>query len=249
LAEAEGLFRESLAVRKHLPDNEDSPKVAQTLNTLSGVLAREGKQAEAEKVSRQALKIFGLSFGSADLSDADVLYSRGNVLFEQGKLAEAETCFRQALALRRKRSGGNDVDVAISALANTLRRQQKFTEAEPLFRECLAMRETNCPNAWYTFFTRMRLGATLMGKRNYEEAEPLIISGYEGMRQRQAGVRDRNKVLTESLQYLAELFDATSRPEQAADVRTKLTMVQAAGRTGKPVWPRFSADEQATLDP
>ena len=84
----------------------------------------------------------------------------------------------------------NDLDVAISALANTLRRQQKFSEAEPLFRECLAMRETNCPNAWYTFFTRLRLGATLMGKRNYDEAEPLIISGYEGMRQREAGIRD-----------------------------------------------------------
>jgi serine/threonine protein kinase/tetratricopeptide (TPR) repeat protein len=247
LAEAEGLFRESLSVRKRLPDNEDPPKVAQTLNTLSGVLAREGKQAEAEKVSRQALKIFGFSYGSVDSSDADVLYSRGNVLFEQGKLVEAETCFRQSLALRRKSK--HDVDVTISALANTLRRQQKFTEAEPLFRECLAMRETNCPNAWYTFFTRLRLGATLMGKRNYEEAEPLIISGYEGMRQRQAGVRDRNKVLTESLQTLVELFEATSRPEQAADVRTKLTMAQAAGRTGKPAWPRFSADEQATLDP
>ena len=111
------------------------------------------------------------------------------------------------------------------------------------------MRETNCPNAWYTFFTRVRLGATLMGRRNYEEAEPLIISGYEGMRQRKAGIRDRNQVLTETLRDLVELFEATSRPEQAAEVRTKLMLVEAAGQKGKANWPQFSADEQVTLEP
>ena len=244
LTEAEGLFRQSLAVRKHL-GNEDST-VGQTLNSLSGVLALEGKHAESEKFSRQAMKIFGMSIRTGDPFDAD-LYGRGNDLYEQGKLPEAETCFRQSLAIRRKRHAP-DVDVALSSLATTLCRQQKFSEAEPLFRECLAMRETNCPNAWYTHYTRLRLGAALMGKRQYDEAEPLIISGYEGMREREAGVRDRIKVLTESVQDLIQLFEATSRPEQAAEWKTKLATVQAAGQKRKPVWPPYSVNEQADAD-
>ncbi len=245
LVEAEGFFRESLTMRKQLLGNKH-PTVAQGLNSLSGVLALEGKQVEAEKVNREALMAFGWPPKLEDLSDGDSFYSRGNDLFEQGKLAEAESCFRQAVAFRRKSK--HDLDVAISGLANTLHRQQKFSEAEPLFRECIAMRETNCPNAWYTFFTRLRLGATLMGKRNYAEAEPLLISGYEGMRQRESGIRDRYKVLEESIQTLVQLFEATSRFESAAEWRTKLNVIQAAGPRGNPTWPRFSANHQAGAD-
>jgi non-specific serine/threonine protein kinase/serine/threonine-protein kinase len=243
LREAEGLFRESLAVRKQLVGDEH-PTVAQTLNKLSGVLTLEGKAAEAEKANHEAVRVFGWRFGSGDPADAD-FFSRGDTFFEQGNLAQAETCFRQSLAMRRKRSGVQDVEIALSALGSTLRRQQRFAEAEPLYRECLASRETNCPNAWYTWYTRMMLGATLLGKRKYVEAEPLLVSGYEGMREREDKIRDRTKVLKESLQSLIQLFEATSRPEQAEEWRTKLAIVQAAGRGVKPAWPRFSLNEQA----
>ncbi len=244
LAEAEGFFRQSLVIRKQLVGNEH-PTVAQTLNTLSGVLTLEGKMVEAEKAGREAVKVYGW-YGPGDPSPSDSLYSRGNVLFDQGNLAEAEACFRQALALRRKRSGGGqDVEVALSSLATTLRRQQRFAEAEPLYRECLASRETNCPNAWYTFYTRTMLGATLIGKRKYEEAEPLLVSGYEGMREREDKIRDRNKVLTEALQNFIQLFEATSRSEKAVEWRTKLAVIQAAGPKRRSAWPPFSADDQA----
>ena len=246
LAEAEGLFRQSLAVRKH--SGNDDTTVAQTLNSLSGVLTLEGKQAEAERFSRQALKIFGWSGTPHQLFEGDALYNRGNILFDQGKLPEAESCFRQALALRRRHPGSQNVDVAMSSLATTLYLQQKFSEAEPLYRECLAMRETNCPNAWYTHYTRLRLGATLMGKRQFDQAEPLIFSGYEGMREREAGVRDRTKVLTESIQDLIELFEATSRPEQVVEWKAKLAAVQATGPRRKPFWPLLSVNEQAAAN-
>ncbi len=244
LVEAEEFFRESLTMRKQLLGNKH-PSVAQSLNSLSGVLALEGKQAEAEKINREALTTFTW-YKPGDSSDGDSLFSRGLNFFERDKLAEAEACFRQSLAIRRK--SRYNVDVTISALANTLRRQQKFSEAEPLFRECLSMREISSPNAWYTFFTRLRLGATLLGKQNYIEAEPLLVSGYEGMRQRASGIRDRYHVLEESIQSLVQLYEATSRFEKAAEWRAKLTVVQAAGPKGRPVWPQFSTDEQANAD-
>ncbi len=244
LVEAEDFFRESLTIRKQLLGSKH-PTVAQTLNSLSGVLALEGKIVEADKANREAITSFGWLFKSGDNSDDD-LYSRGLSCFEKGNLTEAETCFRHAMEIRRKNK--HDLDVAISALANTMRRQQKFPEAEALFRECLAMRETKSPNAWYTYFTRLRLGATLMGKRNYEEAEPLLISGYEGMRQRESGIRNRSSVLEESIQCLVQLFEATSRFEKAAEWRTKLAVVQATGSRGRPTWPRLSANDQASTE-
>jgi hypothetical protein len=141
------------------------------------------------------------------------------------------------VAIRRKRSGSQDLEVALSSLATTLRRQQRFAEAEPLYRECLASRETNCPKAWYTHYTRAMLGATLVGKRRFDDAEPLLMSGYEGMRARESSIRERNKVLAETLQNIVQLFEATSRPELADEWRAKLTVVQAAGPKSKPPWP------------
>jgi serine/threonine protein kinase len=242
LAEAERLFRQSLAVRRESLGNEN-PVVGQTLNTLSGVLTLEGKLAEADNASREAIKVFGWRLQQGETSDAD-LFSLGDNYFNQGKLAEAEASFRQALAFRRAHSGGGqDVEVALSALASTLRRQQRYSEAEPLYRECLTSREKNCPNAWYTYYTRFLLGATLMGKRKYEEAEPLLVAGYQGMTEREGSIRDRTKVLTECLQYLIQFYDATTQPEKAAQWRTKLAIVQATRKN--PVWPKF-LDDQAT---
>ena len=87
-----------------------------------------------------------------------------------------------------------------------------------------------------------------MGLKKYDEAEPLLISGYEGMRQRESGIRERSKVLTESLESMIQLYEATFRFEKAAEWRTKLTVVQAAGSKGKPAWPQFSNNDQASAN-
>jgi serine/threonine protein kinase len=71
------------------------------------------------------------------------------------------------------------------------------------------------------------------------------VSGYEGLREREDKIRARTKVLKEVLQNLVQLFEATSRPEQAAEWRTKLAMVQTAGPRVRPAWPRLSLNEQA----
>ncbi len=70
----------------------------------------------------------------------------------------------------------------------SLIRQSKWTEAEPVLRECLAIREKAQPDEWSTFNTRSLLGDSLLGQKKYAEAEPLIVSGYEGMKAREAKI-------------------------------------------------------------
>jgi len=100
----------------------------------------------------------------------------------------------------------------------------KFVEAESLARECLAIREKAIPDDWLTFNARSLLGGSLLGQRKYQAAEPLLLSGYEGLKQREdkipAGVRLTR--LKQSLQRLAQLDEETGRPEQAAEWRQKL---------------------------
>src|SRR5439155_15976374 len=111
---------------------------------------------------------------------------------------------------------------------STLRRQGKFAEAEPLYRECLAVREKKIPDAWFTFYTRTLLGQTLVGEKKYAEAEPLLLSGYEGMKQREANIRDRYKLFSETLQQLVRLYEETNRPDQAAEWKKRLAELDQA---------------------
>ena len=57
-----------------------------------------------------------------------------------------------------------------------------------MLRECLAIRVKKQPDAWSTFNTQSKLGGVLLGQKKYADAEPLLLQGYEGMKQREAKI-------------------------------------------------------------
>jgi eukaryotic-like serine/threonine-protein kinase len=88
--------------------------------------------------------------------------------------------------------------------------------AEPLLRACLPVLEQQQPDAWTTFSTQSLLGAALLGQKKYAEAEPLLVQGYEGMKQRVGKMRLHDRVrLTEALERLVQMYEATEQQEQA----------------------------------
>ena len=95
--------------------------------------------------------------------------------------------------------------------------QGKFAAAEPLARECLALREIMIPDDWRTFNARSMLGGSLLGQKKYAEAEPLLLSGYEGLKQREDKIPAAGNMRPrEALQRLVQLYEETGRPELAA---------------------------------
>jgi eukaryotic-like serine/threonine-protein kinase len=143
-----------------------------------------------------------------------------------GKLEKAEPFEREVLERDRSRFGADDPRLApkMAALSNSLLRQHKYAVAETLLRECLTLCEKNQADHWTTFQAKALLGKTLLGQKKYAEAEPHLLKGYEGMKQREAAMSAEVRVrsLTNAAQYLVELYDAWDRPDQAASWRTKL---------------------------
>jgi eukaryotic-like serine/threonine-protein kinase len=190
------------------------------------VLRDEGRLAEAAELHEQALAMNRNLFGEEHPGVAISLEALATVLERQGKLSEAESVLRKALAVRVAVLVPEHPTVALSLdhLAALLLSEGKLAEAEPLARQCLAIREKRIPDDWRTFSTRSLLGGVLSGQKKYAEAEPLLTSGYEGLRQRQERIPADNKPrLKEAAQWLAQLFEATSRPEKAAALRAELT--------------------------
>jgi eukaryotic-like serine/threonine-protein kinase len=63
-----------------------------------------------------------------------------------------------------------------------------------------------------------------MAHRQYAEAEPLLISGYNGMREREAKIPVANKPrLEKAAKRLIRLYEETAQPDKAAEWKQKLT--------------------------
>ena len=99
-------------------------------------------------------------------------------------------------------------------------KQSKFAEAEPVLRECLAIRAEKLPDDWSHFNALSLLGGALLGQGKPAEAEPLLVRGYEGMRQREEKIPPPGRPrLPEAAERLARLYEATGRPDRAKAVR------------------------------
>ena len=103
-----------------------------------------------------------------------------------------------------------------------LLREKKGADAEPMLRDCLAVRAKKEPDAWTTFNARSLLGESLLIQKKYAEAEPLLVQGYEGMKQREAKMPAQSRqFLTEAVERLVQLYEATGQNAKAAEWRKK----------------------------
>ena len=143
------------------------------LHTLAAAYAEAGRFTNAVLVQQEAMALMTNEADKKEFSLQLALYQSSIPYRDHGLLAEKVLALLQA---------------------------GKFAEAEPVARECVALREKLIPNDWRTFNARSMLGGSLLGQKKYVEAEPLLLSGYEGMKQREVNIPPEGKVrLNEAL--------------------------------------------------
>jgi tRNA A-37 threonylcarbamoyl transferase component Bud32/tetratricopeptide (TPR) repeat protein len=177
-----------------------------------------------------SLRVFIRDFGDASDYGAMVVETVGNADTAQARRLETIQFLRARLPA--------DDPVLANALAEftfALLGSGKYSEAEPTARECLAIYEKSLPDDWRTFDARSMLGGSLLGQKKYAEAEPLLLSGYEGVKQREAKIIPGNSSprfwifpagskpwLKKPLRRLVQLYEATGRPDQATQWKKTL---------------------------
>jgi serine/threonine protein kinase len=139
---------------------------------------------------------------------------------DAGRADEANTTLLELIDRQRGPGASPALATSLAAYGSNLLKQQKFAEAEAAIRESLAIREKASPDDWTTFNTRSLLGAALAGQQRYADAEPLLVSGYEGMKERAAKIPPAGRVrLAEAQTRLVRLYEAWGKPESAAQWR------------------------------
>jgi len=176
------------------------------------------------------------SFADQPAVEASIRNTLGNNYWYLGVPAQAIRQHERALALRRQSLGAGHPDtltsinnLAVVCLAG------KPAQAEPLLREALAIREKTAPNDWHTFETRSLLGGSLLGQRKFEEAEPFLLQGCEGMTAREARIPVHSKKkMAEAGARIVELYDSWGKQDKAEEWRRKLGGKPAVDKTAKP---------------
>jgi tetratricopeptide (TPR) repeat protein len=133
---------------------------------------------------------------------------------------------RKFVEILRARKGPADGELAgaLMPLGRALTAVGKAADAEPILRECLAIRERTQPDTWPLATAQAVLGATLLERKQYEEAERRLRAGFDGMRDRNRGVAPGvvRLRLAETAGHLVRLYEATGRREEATRWRDKV---------------------------
>jgi eukaryotic-like serine/threonine-protein kinase len=206
----------------------EHPRVLSLLSNIGVLKQSEGKNAEAEAQYRAVLEARRRVLGSEHTDTVESTRLLGALYEIEGKYAEAEPLLAQALEVRRRVLGPKHVDTLASAmeLGELRLDQRRYSEAESLLRDSLETQKQVVPNDFRRYQTESLLGAALAAENKYAEAEPLLVSGYEGMKQRQmAGSALYRPKLRKACEQLIEMYEHWSKPDQAAALRKELAEI------------------------
>ncbi len=145
---------------------------------------------------------------------------------EVDRRPEALELLPEVLESARKALPKNSPPLAsgLAQISLNLMKVKAFKEVEPLLRECLTLREKYQPEEWTTFNTHSLLGGSLLGQKKYAEAEPLLLKGYEGMKEREKAIPKVPQTATripEALDRLIALYAALEKPEEVKKWRAE----------------------------
>jgi tetratricopeptide (TPR) repeat protein len=122
---------------------------------------------------------------------------------------------------------------ALAIRGSKLLSQKKPDEAEKLLRECLSIRQKIQPDDWTTFEAKAMLGEALQDQKKYADAEPELLSGYEGLKRHEAKIPPQDKArLTQTLERLVLLYESWGKNDRAAKWRKELEMREATKKFG-----------------
>ncbi len=186
-----------------------------------------GDGAAAEAGLRDVLARRGKAFGPAHPDTAAARTDLSQVLTGRGKAAEAAALMRERVAALTTDPAHGPSGFATAGaqamLAYPLVACRQYAEAEAVLRACLATREKADPELWTVFNTRSLLGEALYRQGKFAEAEPLVLGGYQGLKERRAAIPPAGRARPgEAARRVVDLYAAWGKPADAAAWREKL---------------------------
>jgi tetratricopeptide (TPR) repeat protein/tRNA A-37 threonylcarbamoyl transferase component Bud32 len=205
----------------------DHPDTLTSRNDLARAYQAAGRTAEAITLHEANLKLFESKLGPDHPHTLTAMNNLARAYQAASRLTDALPLFEGTLKRCQAQLGpGHPITLQImNNLAGAYLDARRWAEAERTARECLRLREKKQTDDWLRFHTMSQLGAALAGQKKYNEAEPLILAGYEGLKAREAQIpAPAQSRLAEAAARVVRLYEAWDKPVQATAWKTKLGM-------------------------
>ncbi len=214
---------------------QDNPDTLVNERHLAELYRDEGRYAEAERLLAKVLEAQRRVWGIGHPGVANTINATAMLYVKLGRYAEAEPLFKNALDIRRGVLGPEHPDTLdnLTSLGELYVREQRHRDGELLLRPAVAsFAKSAVADSWRRYDTASLLGASLAGQKKFAEAESLLISGYEGMLQRQSTIPAFDqKELKQAGQRIVQLYQTWGKPNKAAEWRAKLAMSSPAAHS------------------
>jgi tetratricopeptide (TPR) repeat protein len=221
---AEPLFWQALEVKRRVIGKEH-PSTLVSMNSLGLLYTHQGKYAQAELALTEVLEVRRRVLGEAHPDTLISMHHLADLYRLEGKYAQGGQLFTKALELQRRILGADNPNTlnTMHELAVLFMFQTKYAQAEVLVREALAIYDKTKTDTWVRYDCQSLLGASLAGQDRYAEAEAFLLSGYEGITQRNGSVPVASRSrMEEAGKQIIELYQDWGKPEEAASWRQKL---------------------------
>jgi serine/threonine-protein kinase len=221
--EALPLHQEALALvlKVHGPEHADT---AAAMTTLAYALESVGRYQEALDYYGKALPLRRKTLGADHPEAAWTAYNFAALLQARGEQGRALQLADEVLALRGRtlQEAHPLVAACLQVRGLALAATGKGDDAEAALRDSLAVRTRSLPPAhWLIASSQSILGEHLLRhQRKYPEAEPLLLAGYEGLRDRLGPKDPRTRA---GLTRVVALYDAWGKRDKAQAYRDLLT--------------------------
>jgi eukaryotic-like serine/threonine-protein kinase len=210
------LFEETLKLNKAKLGPEH-PSTLTSLHNLALAYWNSGKLDLALPLFEETLKLRKAKLGPEHPDTVASMGNLGGAYLAARKLDLALPLLEEALKLKKAGLGPEHPNTltAMAYLGMSLLENKSFTQAESVLRDCLAVRQKKQPDAWTTFNAQSLLGGSLLRQKKYADAEPLLLKGYEGMKQLEKSISADSRIrLPQALDRLIELYTATNKPDE-----------------------------------
>jgi eukaryotic-like serine/threonine-protein kinase len=224
-ADAQALSTEALeGLRRTLGDGHAFTFA--TRANLALCYHQQGRSEEAARCLASVLQDELRLLGDANSMVIATMNSLAEVLLDQGQPQKAEPVLVQAqkagTGLRDAR--GPVIADTVTALSRVRLIQLRHAEALALAHQALGIRLDRHPDHWMRYDALSLVGAALAGQKKYAEAEPLLLEGYQGLKDREERISSlrRKQRPAEAGARIVALYDAWGKKDEAEQWRKRL---------------------------
>jgi non-specific serine/threonine protein kinase/serine/threonine-protein kinase len=226
---AAGRSEQARSILEQAYEKEKSQSIDEpvTMSNLALAYKRLGQTERATSLYQEGLANARVTLKMTHPSTQGICQNLADCYDESAQPEKAEPLWRELVEAAKGKSGADSPPYAsrLTSLGLNLINQHRAAEAEEILRQALEIRERKDPEAWTTFNTRSILGGALAEQKKYQEAEPLLLSGYEGIKERPAPGPQRlsqAERLQQAVERLVKFYADQEMVEQAEVWRTRL---------------------------